>query len=49
MAVHRVVDLAVNAALDVKWIREALDVGVPVDAELPSTRIAEVRPGVRTT
>jgi molecular chaperone DnaK (HSP70) len=24
MAVHRVVDLAVNAALDVKWIREAM-------------------------
>ena len=32
MAVHRVVDLAVNAALDVKWIREALD---RVRGELP--------------
>lgn len=38
MAVHRVVDLAVNAALDVKWIREALD---RVRGELPSS-IAEV-------
>ena len=36
--VHRVVDLAVNSALDVKWIREALDrVRDEVDPEVVET------------
>ena len=38
MMVHRVVDLAVNSALDVKWIREALDrVRDEVDPEVVET------------
>ena len=39
MSVHRVVDLAVNAALDVKWIHEALD---RVREVIPPDVIAEV-------
>lgn len=39
MLVHRVVDLAVNAALDVKWIREALE---RVRTELAAELVADV-------
>ena len=39
MAVHRVVDLAVNAALDVKWIGEAMD---RVRGELPAAVVEAV-------
>ncbi len=43
MMVHRVVDLAVNAALDVKWITEALDrVRADVDTEV----VASVEAGL---
>ena len=43
MLVHRVVDLAVNASLDVKWITEALD---RVRDEVDPAVIAEVEEGV---
>ena len=43
MLVHRVVDLAVNASLDVKWITEALD---RVRDEVDPSVIAAVEEGV---
>ena len=43
MLVHRVVDLAVNASLDVKWISEALD---RVRDELEATTTTPVEAGI---
>lgn len=43
MLVHRVVDLAVNSALDVKWIREALE---RVRGELEVDLVDEVESGL---
>jgi molecular chaperone DnaK (HSP70) len=43
MLVHRVVDLAVNAALDAKWIEEALG---RVRDELDPAIVAEVESGI---
>lgn len=52
MRAHRVIDLAVNAALDVKWIREAMErMGEDLGAELRGTieqHLANVEAMIRT-